>query len=151
MSDLPLRAVLSRTSPRGFGARFQPRREKRGPWLALEASADRSIFPAGKIGHLAFHGLAPPCGGEPPPRQLGWVSRTASPCRAAHHPSPCAISLHTLRFRSPPPFHQAHYTGFARFVNAFTQSVIVAAKATASRRCPTLFLPHAICGIVPAL
>jgi hypothetical protein len=75
ISDLPLRVVLSRPSPRGFEARFKPRREKRGPWLALEASADLSIFPAGKIGHLAFHGLAPPCDGEPPPRQLGRVER----------------------------------------------------------------------------
>ena len=69
--DLPLRTHLSRTSPHGFEARFQLWREKRGPWLALEASADPSIFAAGEIGYFAFHGLAPPCDGEPPPRQLG--------------------------------------------------------------------------------
>jgi hypothetical protein len=47
-ADHPLRAVLSRTLPGGFAARFHIQEGIKRAVATLEASADLSIFPAGR-------------------------------------------------------------------------------------------------------
>ncbi len=47
-ADHPLRAVLSRPLPGGFGARFHIQEGIKRAVATLEASADLSIFPAGR-------------------------------------------------------------------------------------------------------
>jgi len=97
-SGSPLAATASRFVPVGYPADLSGRfwEGMEGPWPALEASADLSIFPRQAADSPAAWGLTPPRGEEPPPRHPATAdgAMRCHPCmQLSYNPHPAGSRM----------------------------------------------------------